>query len=162
MDPLLLALLFLTLGVLLIGIEIVLIPGVGMVGILGAALMLYGVYLSWINYGAAWGMISLVGGSLGAGLTIYGFMKSPLSQRLILRNQQEGEPSDLPKRAAQLVGQQGIALTDLRPSGIAKIQEERLDVVALDGEYIEKDENIQVVRIAQNSVLVTRIEKESV
>ena len=35
MDPLLLALLFLTLGMLLIGIEIVLIPGVGMVGILG-------------------------------------------------------------------------------------------------------------------------------
>jgi len=163
MDPVVYALLFLTLGILLVAIEIVLIPGVGLVGLLGFALMTYGVYLSWANYGPMWGIISLLGGGIGAAITVFGFMRSPLGKRLVLSNQQVGEPSDLPERANELVGNQGMALTDLRPSGMVQIQGERLDVVALDGEYIEKGTTVEVVRIAQNSVIVTRLEeKESV
>jgi membrane-bound serine protease (ClpP class) len=44
-----------------------------------------------------------------------------------------------------LVGQDGVATTDLRPSGTATFGEERVDVVA-DGEYIPAGTRIRVVR----------------
>jgi membrane-bound serine protease (ClpP class) len=39
----------------------------------------------------------------------------------------------------------GVALTDLRPSGIATIAGERVDVVS-EGEHIAEGESIEVVR----------------
>jgi membrane-bound serine protease (ClpP class) len=157
MDPAVYAILFLALGTLLLVIEVVLIPGVGLVGLMGGGLMTYGMYIAWANYGPVWGITSVVGGGLAAGLTIFGFLRSPLSRRLVLQNQQSGEPSDLPQRARELVGQRGMAETDLRPSGIARLGTERLDVVASEGEYIDKGTAVEVVRIAQNSVIVHRI-----
>ena len=157
MDPAVYAILFLALGTTLLVIEIVLIPGVGLVGLMGGGLMAYGMYISWINYGPVWGITSVVGGGLAAGLTIYGFLRSPLSRRLVLQNKQSGEPSDLPQRADELIGHRGMTETDLRPSGVARFGTERFDVVASEGEYIEKGTTVEVVRIAQNSVVVQRI-----
>lgn len=44
-----------------------------------------------------------------------------------------------------LVGAKGIALSDLRPSGVADIDGERVDVVTL-GDYIRRGEPVEVVR----------------
>jgi len=44
-----------------------------------------------------------------------------------------------------LVGRNGVALTDLRPSGTAGFGEERLDVVT-EGEYLGQGTAIEVVR----------------
>ena len=157
MDPAVYAIIFLAVGTLLLAVEVVLIPGVGLVGLLGAGLMGYGMYIAWINYGAMWGTLSVLCGGVTAVALIYGFMRSPLSRRLVLEDQQSGEPSDLPLRANDLVGLRGVAISDLRPSGIARIEKERLDVVAGEGEYIETGTTVEVVRIEQNSIVVERV-----
>jgi len=51
------------------------------------------------------------------------------------------------------IGQKGKALTDLRPSGCAKINEQRVDVVTR-GEYIEKNSPIEVLTVTGNQVIV--------
>jgi membrane-bound serine protease (ClpP class) len=43
------------------------------------------------------------------------------------------------------VGREGTALTDLRPSGTARIGEERIDVVT-EGEYVPQGSKVLVVR----------------
>ncbi|MGH2358264.1 MAG: NfeD family protein, partial [Candidatus Limnocylindria bacterium] len=45
----------------------------------------------------------------------------------------------------ELVGLDGVALTDLRPSGTARIGDERVDVVT-EGEYIGQGSRVLVVR----------------
>jgi membrane-bound serine protease (ClpP class) len=45
----------------------------------------------------------------------------------------------------ELVGLDGTALTDLRPSGTARIGEERIDVVT-EGEYVAQGSRVQVIR----------------
>jgi membrane-bound serine protease (ClpP class) len=49
----------------------------------------------------------------------------------------------LPRR--DLVGQVGVALTDLRPSGAAQVLGERMDVVT-EGEYVPLGSRVEVVR----------------
>ena len=49
------------------------------------------------------------------------------------RHQADGYISALPR--ADLVGQDGVAVTDLRPAGTAQIGAERVDVVT-EGEYV--------------------------
>jgi membrane-bound serine protease (ClpP class) len=45
----------------------------------------------------------------------------------------------------ELVGQNGTALTDLRPAGTARIGDEKVDVVT-EGEYIAQGSKVLVVR----------------
>jgi membrane-bound serine protease (ClpP class) len=55
----------------------------------------------------------------------------------------EGYISAVPR--GDLVGHEGVALTDLRPSGTARIGTERLDVVT-EGEYVAQGSTVRVIR----------------
>lgn len=53
------------------------------------------------------------------------------------------------------VGSRGVAETDLRPSGVARIRERRVDVVT-DGEYISRGSRVIVVAVEGTRVVVRR------
>jgi membrane-bound ClpP family serine protease len=55
----------------------------------------------------------------------------------------------------RLLGKSGIALTDLRPAGYARIEGRRIDVVAR-GSALPKDTAVCVVAVEQNRVVVAR------
>jgi membrane-bound serine protease (ClpP class) len=57
--------------------------------------------------------------------------------------QSEGYVSALPR--GDLVGKDGVAVTDLRPAGMAQIGTERVDVVT-EGEYVSQGTPVRVVR----------------
>lgn len=57
---------------------------------------------------------------------------------------------------AELVGQTGVAVTDLRPAGTARIGDERVDVVA-DGEWIPAGAEIRIVAAEGYRQLVRRV-----
>lgn len=156
MSPVIYAIILLAVGVLLIGIEVAIIPGFGLVGVLGAGALLYGAFVAYQNYGPAWGFAAIALGTTAAGLGVYGSFKLGFTQRLILNDQRGGDSSSLPAQAEKLVGQVGIAVSDLRPAGIAKINGQRIDVVAAEGEYIESGTTIEIINIYQNSVVIQR------
>ena len=58
-------------------------------------------------------------------------------------HQADGYIAALPRH--DLVGQDGIAVTDLRPAGTAQIGQERVDVVT-EGEYVPQGRAVRVVR----------------
>jgi len=132
MSPVIYAIILLAVGVLLIGIEVAIIPGFGLIGVLGA------------------------GALAAAGLGVYWSFKLGFTKRLVLEDQVVGDSSDLPAQAEKLVGQVGIAVSDLHPAGIARINGQRIDVVAADGEYIESGTAIEIININQNSVVIQR------
>jgi len=55
----------------------------------------------------------------------------------------------------ELLGREGVTLTPLRPAGVARFGESRVDVVAM-GEVIEKDRRVKVVEVKGNRVVVRR------
>ncbi len=58
-----------------------------------------------------------------------------------------------------LVGRDGVALTDLRPAGTARIGEERVDVVT-EGEYVAQGSAVRVIRSEGYRHVVAGVSRE--
>jgi membrane-bound serine protease (ClpP class) len=82
---------------------------------------------------------------------------TPIWGRLILatsENQKEGFVSN--PDLSFLVGKRGKALSLLRPAGIAIIEGKRYDVVS-EGEFIQKDEEVEVTEVIGSKIIVKRL-----
>ena len=81
--------------------------------------------------------------------------KSVLAKVMALKDDQKGyRPSTTVTE--ELVGAEGEAVTQLRPSGIARLNERRYDVVTR-GEMIEKGTPIKVIEVSGNRIVVRSI-----
>lgn len=139
-------------GLLLVVIEVCVIPGIGVVGIAGGALLLVGSLLTWAWFGAASGAVALLLSVIGPAALSYVFARTRAGRRLVLN-------SALPRHAAAQpsvqVGQAGRALTPLRPAGSAQFGDSRCDVVT-DGTYLDAGEPLRVVEVAGARVVVAK------
>jgi membrane-bound ClpP family serine protease len=82
-----------------------------------------------------------------------------LFQKIVLTDRQSNEKGYVSHAARfDLVGKRGYALTVLRPSGTAWIENERVDVVT-EGEYIERNRPLEVVRVDGLKVVVREIKQ---
>jgi membrane-bound serine protease (ClpP class) len=59
----------------------------------------------------------------------------------------------------QYLGKIGVAISPLRPAGIALFEGERLDVVS-DGDFIEKDIPVEITRVDGYRLIVRPIPKK--
>jgi membrane-bound serine protease (ClpP class) len=153
-------------GVVLLVAEIFIIPGFGVAGVLGIAALLSGLSLSLIGGGATWDFIlkavgrvifSLLLAVVGSLVLLRFLPRLPFGKRLILETgltAGEGYASP-PLTDKQWLGKSGIAVSPLRPSGIADVGDERVDVVS-DGEFIEAGAQIVVTRVDGNRIVVRR------
>ncbi len=154
------------LGLVLLGIEIFVIPGFGIAGVLGIAALMVGLGMSLLGRAPTVGDVTnAVLVLLGAlGLAIFGtvilFMfveRTPLWRHLYLPTKAAKEAgfaaSDV---RVDRVGKAGIALTDLRPSGTGIFDGERLDVVT-EGDYIDAPASIEIVRDEGYRLIVRRL-----
>ena len=92
-----------------------------------------------------------------AALIIFKFIfgKRKKQSKLILDEEISRSDTDEARHEASLVGKEGVALTMLRPSGIAEIGGKRIDVVA-DGDFISKGEGIVVTQAEGIRILVKK------
>ena len=147
--------LLLGLGAIALAVEVFVLPGFGVAGIAGIAAIATAIVLALIGGAPTAGDVAQALAILATSLVItvavaYAWLRHlPTSTRfsgLFLRHglpQADGYISALPR--GDLVGQEGVALTDLRPAGTARIGPERVDVVT-EGEYVSQGAPIRVVR----------------
>ncbi|MDP7396163.1 MAG: NfeD family protein, partial [Lentisphaeria bacterium] len=77
---------------------------------------------------------------------------SPIGRRLFLKTSaKEWDGFETGNRT--LLGKTGVSCTMLRPSGLAMIDDERIDVVT-EGEMIQKDQRVKVIEIEGNRIVV--------
>jgi membrane-bound serine protease (ClpP class) len=153
-------------GLVLLAVEIFVIPGFGLTGVLGISSLLAGLSLSLIGAGATWEFVLRAMGrvifslllALVASLALLRFLpRLPFGRRLILET---GLPAgqgyaSAPDSDRSWLGKSGTALSPLRPAGIAEIDGERVDVVS-DGEFIGSGVPIVVTRVDGNRIVVRR------
>jgi membrane-bound serine protease (ClpP class) len=143
-------------GVVLIGIEVFVVPGVGVVGFLGAGSLLAGLYMSLIGSLPTTADFARGAGILSASILavlLWSWLilrRLPASGRLwrsgVFLKQQESHATGYTAAALRedLVGKEGIALTDLRPSGTGLFGEERIDVVS-ESQWVERGSSIRII-----------------
>ncbi len=156
------------LGVVLLILEIFVIPGFGIAGILGIIFIIGGIFLSLLSNLPIFDFASLSGAliqlavslllSLFAIYLLWKYLpRTNVWNRLILSsniNSHSGYTAK--KEVKKLVGKRGEAFSDLRPAGIAIIDGKRIDVVT-EGEYINKGTQIIVVETEGSKIVVKSI-----
>ena len=144
-------------GLLLVCAEIFL-PGI-VAGTLGVICILGAIVLCYATEGAQTGswflLFSGVSTGLGLWLTVKIFRKSSLGKSFTLESDQTGYKAST-MDASRLLNKSGTALSFLRPSGIAMIDDQRLDVLT-EGEFIEQGTKIRVIKIEGNRIIVARV-----
>ena len=156
MEPITLYFTLLLAGFVLIGMEIF-IPG-GILGIFGSAAWISAAVVGWRNFPDPWNMVSAFSLFLVGLLTfvvwIRYFPKSRIGKSLSLNESTASYKSH--KMTELPVGTVGEAVSTLRPSGIAKFDGKRLDVVA-DGEWIEAGESVKISSTTNGHISVVKV-----
>ena len=168
-------LIILMIGVILLLIEIFLIPGFGITGVAGVVLILFALVgamvrvvpggvggfglPSWPNLQAAIFKtgLALVGTGIGAIILGKFLPRSHLFGRLTLQTEQTAATGyTAAPDTADLIGQTGVALTPLRPGGVARIQDQRRDVIT-SGEFLDSGTPLEVIEAQGNRILVRQV-----
>lgn len=161
-------------GLILLAVEIFVIPGFGVSGILGISLIISGLTLSLIdNIGFNFEGVPL-NGIIKSLLTVVvstfiGFIASfyigrkALTSKLFgnlalqtVQAKEEGYSSAFDD-VNSMIGKQGVTYTILRPSGKILIDNDLYDATAITG-YIEKNEKIEVIAYETSSLIVKKID----
>lgn len=139
-------------GIALIGVEVFVVPGLGVPGFAGLAALLVGIFLSLVGPSPTRTDMIHASAILALALLLflalaYGLVRHiPYSRALgggDAATRDAGFLASAPR--LDLVGHVGTAVTDLRPSGTAEFGDERIDVVT-EGDWIERGTPVVVVR----------------
>ena len=151
-------------GVVLIVIELVVLPGFGVAGVLGLAAIV--VAIMRIFQEAALPMLGytvVFGGALLMFL-LWAFPHSKVAGVLRLSTRLGGGTADLsdPSKPGphQFLGQEGVASSDLRPAGVVRFGDERIDVVS-EGEFISAGSTVRVIAADSNRLVVRLVQPQS-
>ncbi len=157
------------LGVSLLLLEAFVIPGFGIAGIAGILLVLTSFVLSLVGQIGRVDFTEILGAITQVGISmILAFVlmfpimkflpKSKTFRQLILetnQNAQEGYRST-PDEYEQYLGKTGTTLSALRPAGVARIDNKRLDVIA-ESEFVEQNSTVKVIKVEGYKIIVRKI-----
>jgi membrane-bound ClpP family serine protease len=145
-------------GILVVIAEII-IPSGGILGILAAGLFGYSLYIVFSQVSATAGMVFVMADLVIIPVLVYigikVLAKSPVTLRTRLSKTDGVTSQDTAQNA--FLGMEGRTVTDLRPSGVAIIDRQRVDVVTR-GEYLEKETDIVVTAVRGNQIIVKQKE----
>ena len=145
-------------GIIVVIAEII-IPSGGILSILAVAVFGYSLYIVFSQVSASAGMVFAMADLVLIPILVYfGFKmlaRSPVTLRARLSKQDGVTSQDVQQN--RYLGMAGRSVTDLRPSGVASIDQQRIDVVTR-GEYIEKQTEIIVIAVRGNQIIVKQKE----
>ncbi|MGI6120167.1 MAG: NfeD family protein [Desulfosporosinus sp.] len=157
--------LLILIGIFLLALELFVIPGFGISGILGIAALVTGIFL--VTDSLLEGVFYTGGALIVLGLIAYWSYRSPrtrkLWQKFSLSTRQTSDAGYVgPKvQAEKYIGRTGISLTQLRPSGTGNFDGEYLDVVT-EGGYISQGTKIKVIAVEGTRIVVREVNNKEV
>ena len=154
MNPLLLAVLLQLLAAGILIAEVI-IPSGGLLGMLAAGLIGYSLYSVFTDVSVNAGYLFLTADVVSLPVIVIIGLKMLARSPAALKTELSAE-SGVTSQSARLesfLGKTGTAVSDLRPSGVALIEDQRVDVISR-GEYIEKGAEIVVAVVTGNQIIV--------
>ncbi len=145
----------LILGFLLILLEIFVIPGFNIFGIIGFLTICLGVLFAYNKLGLEQAMVVAGMGTVGTLVLLRFLIRVRAWRRLVLESD-TGRASGYNSAKEvldELVGQQGTAMTPLRPAGRAEIGERVVDVVS-EGDFIGVGSAVEVIQVRGTHIVV--------
>jgi membrane-bound ClpP family serine protease len=141
-------------GFLFLLLEILVLPGTNIAGVLGFILIAIGVWQSFVVFGNLAGGITLAATVVLSIIALYYSLKSKTWQRAAL-NKEINSKVNLVDLEKIKVGDKGKTISRLAPMGKARINGEYYEVKT-QGEFIDENVNIEIIKIDINKITVTK------
>ena len=151
--------LLIVLGIFLFVVEFLLVPGITIAGIGGAALMAVAVYSAYKTHGSAVGNYTLLATLV---LSIGGFayaLRAKTWTRLALSKNIDSKVEVGLENEAVKVGDRGIALTRMAPIGKVLINDIIVEGKSQEG-FLDGKTPVEVIKVLNTQIIVKTIKKE--
>lgn len=155
---LIIAIILFVAGFILLGIEMA-IPGFSIPGISGIICLVIAIFLVSDSFveGAIIALIILALLGIMFAIILGLLSKAKLKSPIILKDEQNKEKGFISSNDLQyLLGKQGVAVTDLRPSGTADFDGIEFDVIS-EGKYISKDTKLVIYKVQGSKLIVKQV-----
>lgn len=147
--------LLICIGLLLIIVELIFVPGTTIVGILGFALTGIGIWIGYAALGTTTGHIILGVSSLIAVFTFFYSFRSDVWNKFALNERNDSRVNEDNQHELE-EGEEGKTVSALRPQGTA-IFRERLHEVQTRGEFIAPNTLVHIIKLSQNKIIVEKV-----
>lgn len=162
-------------GLLLLAMEAFVVPGFGVAGVLGGAAIVAAVVRIFQDEAVTVLATAAIGGGVVLALLLWMLPNSRVLRVFTLSERVGGSVAGAgsaasggfvdPERAklvgdrSDLAGRTGVALSDLRPAGVARFGDERVDVVS-EGDFVPAGSRIRVLRTEGTRVTVRALDPD--
>lgn len=160
-----------TAGVVLLLLEVLVIPGFGIAGILGIisiitslALSLVGrfdllTFQDLVKMALSKVLAALFGSIILSIVLLRLFPRTSVGRQIILKDIEKTDEGFVAQGSErdELLGLTGIAITPLHPSGTMRLDNRRYDVVT-EGEFVEKNSQVTVLEVEGARIVVRKVE----
>ena len=144
-------------GILMLLLEILVIPGSGVAGIIGFAVMVAGIWLAYTRISVQAGHITL---GVTLGVSIIGLifaLRSKTWNKAMLSTTIDGKVNTIDKGNLK-VGDVGVSVTRCAPMGKALFANNFYEVSA-HSEFIDEEIKIEIIKISGNKIFVKQVKK---
>ena len=149
----LLIIILIVLGLLFLLLEVLVIPGTTLAGILGFGALFVGIWQAYASKGIVAGHITLGSTIVVTIISLYFSFKTGTWKRMALKSTVEGKMDQLEGLDIK-VGDIGTSISRLAPSGRAIFNNEIIEVHTF-GEFIDQEKELIVISVKENKITVT-------
>ena len=139
-------------GILLLLLEVLVIPGTGFAGIAGFAAITGGIWMAYSDLGSHTGNIVLLVTLLVNALAIWIGIRSKTWKKAALASKIDGRVNTLEKFNLK-AGDRGITVSRCAPMGKAEFNSQFVEVDAR-GEFIDQGREVEIIKIDNNKVYI--------
>ncbi|MBB6609447.1 hypothetical protein H7F15_00205 [Pontibacter sp. Tf4] len=147
--------LLIVIGLVLIIVELVFIPGTTLIGILGFALAAIGIWFGYATLGTTVGHVILGLSVLVAGVGLFYSFRGDAWNRFALKESIDSRVNEEYQHNLE-VGQTGTTTSALRPQGTALFNDQRHEVQT-KGEFISPNTPVRIIKLSQHKIIVEAV-----
>ena len=145
----------LLIGLMLIIVELVFIPGTTVVGLLGLIFAIVGIVISYSHFGNDVGFYILLGTLASTLAALFYSFRSGAWSKFSLKSSINSKVNEGIMASLQ-IGDEGITVSTLRPMGKAEFNSKTFEVKT-SGNYIERGEKVRITQIESHQIVVEPI-----
>ena len=145
----------LLIGLALIIVELVFIPGTTVVGLLGLAFSIAGIVITYSHFGSTIGFYLLLGSLVTTLTAMFIAFRTGAWNRFAHKSSIDSKVNEGIMSAVN-IGDEGVTLSTLRPMGKAEFNNKTFEVKTA-GNYIDRGEKVKITHIESHQIVVEPI-----
>ena len=144
-------------GIILLVIELLIIPGFGFAGVLGLLAIIGAVVLAFVQLGTTIGLIVLGGTIVVLSVMTAIILRSKTWKKLSLKVNIDAKVDTAPDEKGLAIGMIGVTISRLAPAGKIRINDIDIEARSYDA-IIDSGKYVEIIAIEDNKVTVKQVE----